>query len=376
MLNALNYRPAEGQREDDLTKTCCWNALPHHNDEDIIDVDAEEEIPVPVLLSYGVYFISGVCLQGGPSLRLAGAETVSSESIERFYDVKRESDLNVLFRMKSISERTNNRTQNRQQEPRDVRRIVPREELVAQGTPLADRGIVMKPLPREHGADIRAFLPNQRRQVGDHGREEEGIDDMLARMWRQFPFDLFENAPNHRFNYQGGYLRLSTQQRRDATIQVFKDTDLREIFSRVVVSIVKPNKWENREFRRYFPPKGYAPPARLQNFPRMRYFQEWNTLMDSLSSKEADVVRKSVWKTFKTFKWLPLTESDRLWNTKVVKPTAEWIHLPHNDKEPVVRIGLNGELERNVQGIRLCKKPETAEVVSDDGGEIVDISSD
>jgi hypothetical protein len=70
-----------------------------------------------------------------------------------------------------------------------------------------------------------------------------------------------------------------------------------------------------------------------------------------------------------------------LWCTKVVKPTAEWFHLPHNDKEPVVRIGLNGELVRNPRSVRLYKKPEIVEVVADDGSnndrtEIVEISSD
>lgn len=378
MLNALNYRPAEGQREEDLTHTCCWN---DYSDNNIIDLDEDQVEPTPVMLLYGLYFISGVYLQGGTTFRMGGGNTVSSESIERLYGVLHERDLNVAFRIKSISERTNNRTQNRRQEPRDVRRVAPRAELVAQDTPLANRGITMKPLPREHGEDIRAFFRNRAGDDEDHERDQEGIDDVVTRIWRQFPYDLFENAPNQRFSYQGSYLRLSVQQRQDATIEVFQTTDLRDLFSRVVVKVVKPDKWRDLEFRRYFPTKDFVPPKKLQNFPRMRYYQEWNTLMDSLSSKEAEIVRKSFWKTFKTFKWLPLTDADRLWCTKVVKPTAEWFHLPHNDKEPVVRIGLNGELVRNPRSVRLYKKPEIVEVVADDGSnndrtEIVEISSD
>ena len=59
MLNALNFRPAEGQRETDLTETCCWNLYPDDMDSDVVESDDEED-PIPVLLDYGLYFISGV----------------------------------------------------------------------------------------------------------------------------------------------------------------------------------------------------------------------------------------------------------------------------------------------------------------------------
>jgi hypothetical protein len=122
----------------------------------------------------------------------------------------------------------------------------------------------------------------------------------------------------------------------------------------VVVKKVGAHNWENLEFKRYFPEKGYRPPTRLQNFPRMRYFQEWNTLMDTLSQDNADIVRASVWKIFQTFKWLPLTDADRVWNTRrVKKPAKEWIHLPHDDNKPVVQIALNAELVKNARSIQL-----------------------
>jgi hypothetical protein len=367
MLNALNYRPAEGQRETELTQTCCWNA--YKDSVIVVDSDDQDADPVPVMLVYGLYFISGVTRQDDATLRMGGANTVSSECIERLYNVRRDRDLNVAFRIKaSNSQRANPRTENRRKDPVDVRLVAEQGELVAQDTPLADLGITLKPLPRAHGADIRAFFRNQ---VDDgEGRQEERIDDVVARIWRQFPYDLFENAPNHRHIDQGSYLLLSVQQRQESTFKVFQTTDLRKLFSRVVVKIVSPDKWQETEFRRYFPDKGFVAPKRLQNFPRMLYFQEWNTLMQNLTSEEAKLIRLTFWERFKTFKWLPLTESDRLWTTKLVKmtPHAEWIHLPQNDQKPVVRIGLNGELVKNVDRIRLFKKPEiVVEVDSDEG---------
>jgi hypothetical protein len=111
----------------------------------------------------------------------------------------------------------------------------------------------------------------------------------------------------------------------------------------VVIKIVSPDKWQKTKFGRYFSSKGFVAHKQLQNFPRMQYFQEWNMLMQNVTSEEAELIQLKFWERFKTFKCLPLTESDCLWMTKQVKmtPQAKWIHLPHNDKIPVVRIGLN-----------------------------------
>lgn len=355
MLNALNYRPSEGQRETELAKTCCWNPYPEDVDSDMVDSDDEDEDPVPVMLDYGLYFLSGVYLQEGKALRMGGGDAVSMDCIESLYKVRNDQDLKIAFHMKTWHgnphQRNKNRTQNRRKVPVDVRLVVSREELVANDTPLSDLGIKALVLPQEAGPDIVARHEDHMDEEEDNA--PENIDTTLTRIWRQFPYDLFENAPNHRSNRQGSHLLLSEEQRREATIEVFRDIDLSQLFSRVLVKIVTPGNWEALQFKRYFPPKGFDPPTRLQNFPRMRYFQEWNTLMDSLSSRDAKVVRDSFWETFKTFKWLPLTDTDRVWNTKKVKGTNECIHLPYDDHKPVVRIGLNGYLVKNARSVRL-----------------------
>ncbi len=185
-------------------------------------------------------------------------------------------------------------------------------------------------------------------------QDQETIDDVLKRIWRQFPYDLFENAPNHQSNQEGSHLLRLEQGRREATIKVFQNTDLTQFFSSVVVKIVQPDKWHDLEFRRYFPAKGFVPPTYLQNFRRMHYFQEWNTLMDNLSLDDATSIQESFWVTFQTFHWLPLTESDQVWNTRSVKPTKGWVHLPYHDNKPVVRIGLNGTWVRDARSIQLA----------------------
>ncbi|KAH8976343.1 hypothetical protein EDB86DRAFT_2746663, partial [Lactarius hatsudake] len=198
------------------------------------------------------------------------------------------------------------------------------EELKAQDSYLADRGISMMPLAQEAGPDIAPLGVDQ--MDGDQGGSES-IDDTIARIWRRFPFDLLENAPNHRFSHEPSHLLMTQEERKQATTEIFKKTDLRRLFSRVVVKVVSPKDWENLQFRRFFPAKGFKIPPRLQNFPHMLYFQEWITLMGRLTDDDFNVVRGVIWEKFKTFQWLPLTDTDRAWNTKRVTG-PQWTHLP------------------------------------------------
>lgn len=205
------------------------------------------------------------------------------------------------------------------------------------------------PLPQEAGPDITTPDVHQMDEDQDG---QEGIDDVIARIWRQFPYDLFENAPNRRSNREPSHLLMSRQEREEATISIFKQTDLRSIFSRAVVKVLTPKEWENLQFKRFFPSKGFVPPTRFQNFPFMRYFQEWNSLMERLSVEDAKIVRGLIWKEFKTFQWLPLTDTDRAWNTKKVTG-PQWMHLPSDDKKPAVRIALNQTLVQDANRVQI-----------------------
>jgi hypothetical protein len=353
MLNALNYRPAEGQRETDLTQTCCWNVYPDDMDSDILESDDDED-PIPVMLDYGLYFISGVILQEKKALRMGRGDTVTMDSIMRLYEIQKDEDLNIAFclTLQAKPSRRSKRTRNSQNVPVDVHPVASGAGLVPPDAPLKEPGIEATALPQEAGPDIVALQMDPTDQ--DEGDEEESADDVVARIWRQFPSNIFEIAPIHRSsNQEGSQLLLSVKDQKVATIEVFQDTDLSRLFSRVVVKIVRPDKWEGFQFKRYFPPKGHSPPTRLQNFHRMQYFKEWNALMMRLSTERAQGVRDSVWNTFKTFKWLPLTDTDRLWNTKKVKATREWTHLPYDDNKPVVQIGLQGALVQDAQSVQL-----------------------
>ena len=355
MLNALNYRPAEGRRETELTQTCCWNLYPDDTDSDVVDSD-EDEDPVPVMLDFGLYFISGVHLRKEKALQMGRGDTVSMDSIASLYKVHNDLDLQIAFNPKTShahpDRRNRNRVQNHREIPADLHLVASNEELMAQDTLHPNLGTRAHIEHQEEALDIQVRLEDHMDE--DETVQEESVNDVISRIWWRFPYDLFENAPDCRSNQQGSHLLLSEQQRSEATIEVFRDTDLSALFSRVVVKKVGAHNWENLEFKRYFPEKGYRPPTRLQNFPRMRYFQEWNTLMDTLSQDNADIVRASVWKIFQTFKWLPLTDADRVWNTRrVKKPAKEWIHLPHDDNKPVVQIALNAELVKNARSIQL-----------------------
>lgn len=353
MMNAINYRPAEGRTETDLTQTCCWNLYLDDTDSDTVESD-EDLDPVPIMLDHGLYFISGITLQEGVALRMGGGDSVTMESITRLYGLSNELDFKLKFNVRTWhpnpQERNCNRIQNRRKVPVDVRHIVDDDQLKAQDRTLSELGIAMMPLPQEAGPDI-TVLDVDYMDEDDQGPEET-IDDFITRIWRQFPYDLFENAPNRRSNREPSHLLMTRQEREEATIDNFKTIDLRGVFSQVVVKLVTPQDWETLHFKRFFPDKGFRPPTRFQNFPNMRYFQEWNTLMQRLSVKDAEVVRSSIWRQFKTFKWLPLTDTDRVWNTKKVKG-PQWTHLPFDHKKPTVQIALNMSLVRDPNGVQI-----------------------
>ena len=355
MLNAINYRPAEGRAESELTRTCCWNRYPNGQNLNIVESDEDAE-PVPVMLAHGLYFISGVTLQDGLTLRMGAGDRVSPDSITRLYGAIDEHEFNIIFHVNSWRpnrhERNGNRIRNRRKAPVDIRHIVASEELRAQDRTLQEQGIVMIPRPLEAGPDIVARDADHMNE--DQDDEDERIDDIIARIWRQFPYDLLENSPNHRSNREGRHTLMTEQQREEATLEVFKSTDLRRIFSRVVVKVVNDKNWKELQFRRFFPKKGFVMPTRLQNFPSMRYFREWNTLMNRLTEEDAGVVRASIWQEFKTFQWLPLTDTDRCWNTKK-KAGPGWTHLPWDDKKPAVHIALNERLVRDVDRVQISE---------------------
>lgn len=370
MMNAMNYRPGEGRVETELTQTCCWNLYQDDDDSDIIVDSDDDRDPIPVMLDHGLYFVSGITRQQGIALRMGGGDSVPMDSINLLYGVTDEHDLKVGFNVKTWHAdpkgRCRNRIQNRRKGPVDIRRIVDEEELKAQDRTLAEQGIVMLPLPQEAGPDITN--PDVYRMDEDQDGQE-GIDDIIARMWRQFPYDLLENGPNRKSNREPSHILMPMQERERSTVEVFKTTDLRKLFSRVVVKVVSEASWKRVQFKRYFPHKGFTPPTRFQNFPYMRYFQEWNTLMERLSEEDAKVVRESMWKEFKTFQWLPLTDTDRVWNTKkVVGP--QFTHLPFDDRQPVVRIGLNEMLVRDVNLVRLYSAPNSDEEGSERDSDI------
>ncbi|KAI0261473.1 hypothetical protein BC834DRAFT_830261 [Gloeopeniophorella convolvens] len=147
-------------------------------------------------------------------------------------------------------------------------------------------------------------------------------------MWRQFPFDIFERAPNQRSAQQSAYILLMSHDREQTTVEVFQRTDFTGIFRCMAAKLVSTETWDDTQFKRYFPPKGFEPPRALQNFRLMKYYRDWNALMLQLSVTDAERVRQQVFETFKTFKWLPLTGSDRMWATKKLRGGDSIRHLP------------------------------------------------
>ena len=67
-----------------------------------------------------------------------------------------------------------------------MRLVASKEELVAQGSHLADLGISVPVSTQEAGPDILALHGHQMDEDEDH--QEESVDDFVAHIWRQFSY--------------------------------------------------------------------------------------------------------------------------------------------------------------------------------------------
>lgn len=140
------------------------------------------------------------------------------------------------------------------------------------------------------------------------------VDNRLADIMLQFPLDVISRGPNPRDRYRSSYLTLTIEERRVATIELFKSTDLSILFNEVQVLALKEGLWRSTVFDRYFPRKNDSTTVR-QGFLQCHYYTDWKSIMRSVQTMaDADTLREEVWLWFREIKWLPCA-TDKMWTT-------------------------------------------------------------
>ncbi|KAI0069525.1 hypothetical protein K474DRAFT_1751947, partial [Panus rudis PR-1116 ss-1] len=207
----------------------------------------------------------------------------------------------------------------------------------------------------EHRVHLRPLIVPQGPDVGARPHDEEEEDDLdpevanlplqeqVNWLFRQFVYDVFQVAPNHKAQNKPSHLCMSHEDMRKVTVDIFKSLNLVNVFPRVQVRRVDLNFWRSILFQRYFPRKGTPPKevGKLQNFPYTRYYPNWIHLTNRLSTADASYVRDRIWSAFKELHWLPHTGSDRMWPTKVDRTLTHYPVHEANKRVPCPQIAIN-----------------------------------
>ncbi|KIK74536.1 hypothetical protein PAXRUDRAFT_38298, partial [Paxillus rubicundulus Ve08.2h10] len=78
-------------------------------------------------------------------------------------------------------------------------------------------------------------------------------------------------------------------------------------------------------FNRMFP--AVKPASIGQNFRQATYYAQWANLRESLNPQGISRVRTAIKIQFDTLKWIPYTQTDKMWSTRKVKG-RQWHSLP------------------------------------------------
>jgi hypothetical protein len=351
MANALNRRPADGTAERLVAKCCGRREHKGINSDEEEDEEGDQEEDeddvhglVPVMLNHGLYFLAGLSQdEGCGAIRLTRALTAPNEALGFFYQSSSLAEIQMNFNV-TTSRRpkgyNTKRIPKRFKEKADIRKYVPSEEMVNPGFDLSDMGIALAEVARATGPDILP-LDDMTSIAPDNGYDMTDLNTHLSVIMNGLPLAVFTQGPNNKAAHKPAHLLWNETQRTSATLETLKHTDFTGIFSRIVFKVLSAKEWQGMHFDRYFPPKGRELPASLQNFPTCPYFVAWRELMESTTPEDSVTIRKQVLKQFVKLHWLPLAESDRMWNTRR-KVKAGFIHLPRDTNEPTVILAING----------------------------------
>src|SRR6185369_16297750 len=62
-----------------------------------------------------------------------------------------------------------------------------------------------------------------------------------------------------------------------------------------------------------------------QNYPDMRYFKTWLAFIENPGNAPSiQVTRAVLWKRVRTWKWIPDSQQDKVWPTKVQRSFSYW----------------------------------------------------
>ena len=150
------------------------------------------------------------------------------------------------------------------------------------------------------------------------------MDEIVNRIIKQFAVDVIGSVPNPRAG--GSYLSLSPSECSEVTVDIFKQ---KAPFKSAWVKVARSLKdfLDAAHLDRLFPEKNSASPVipALQN---CAYFRSWKRLMEHAVEKDAKKIRTAILeKVLKNLYWVPLTKTDKLWDTTRISKTRDGLYM-------------------------------------------------
>ena len=210
IFNAHIYRPGEGQREGWLLDTA---AADESDDEGRFD---------PYLR--GILFVNDIVLDSqteayrlNATLRIGVNELATVLGASDWIEVSGKFTVNVLVRPVGARKANPDRIRNRNIAMTSDEKFVRDAPMPLVNWGLKDQGVVLRAAAALTGDDVPAMgipdldFDDPEEQVGDN------IDDLLQRIWSQFPIDVVGLGPNERNAKASSHIRLSREERDQAT---------------------------------------------------------------------------------------------------------------------------------------------------------------
>ena len=328
-MNALIYRPAEGGAETALLEAACQHLV---NDED--------GTTYPSLYQRGAYFLSDV--MQGEAYHLPETRRLDSGTLERLYRRDCMADIAAEFYIPQKG-RKRKRTETRATRKRKTTTGIARSTHDSDSS--QDSGL--EGVRPDEANDIGVThcltsVPNTEASshAGGIAVSSEERNELLVIM-RQFPSDILQLAPSPRSGHDDSWLLLSSAERCQANVDIFKAHRFEEIFRQAQYKVLNEGEWYCLVFHRYFPPKGETNVQGLQNFPLAQYYRRWHLLLEQVDKPHSETLREIIFKWFDRLHWLPHPEVDRMWYTKKAGSKKTWVMVPEGELQNCPRLAVN-----------------------------------
>jgi hypothetical protein len=366
LANGLHSHPDDGSAARDLM--CSILPLTHDYDVDGLQIvprqhhiDNDDGLP---FCPYGAYFFREMVFPPTADVpRMTRTHVISHTSYKYFFGCEFNDLRNRHHPTAYIPRNMLPKSRVKTQKGMSKRH---RADIREPSAVFADLDFNVPPPAQDNGED----LPFDERLDLPRGLDE-AFPITITKHWNQFCTDILQKCGNLKGNpLAPSHCRLSTDERLHVTDDVYRDTNLAVIFTRVQWKRAHRMEWREA-FDLFFPPPGTSPRLQPQNYPNMIYWMQWADMKRDTPTRVIDAIRVKYWSLFKTLYWVPKPYSDRLWkyttdDNFITLPSTYTSSAPHIIINPG-RLAPTWDLERVPGGdLQEAEDEEEEEVIDPD----------